>query len=158
MLKKTLFAFAMLFAFAASSFAAEIVSIGLNYYCRGQLKLLTTKLPPGVKVSGRRNYSQKRWAKICYYSILVDIEKTQEVELEFEVVDTEGKDSVKLDPSISPPTGKSIECLSFEVADEPSALVPRRISKWTSMIKGFVFVSKGEKFTVKAKFKRPAAE
>ena len=155
MSKKSLLAVALLFAFAASSFATEIVSIGLNYYCRGQLRLVTDKLPPGVTVSGRRNYSQKRWAKICYYSILVDIAQTQEIELEFEVVDTEGKPKVKLDPSISPPTGKSVECVEFEVAGKPSALVPRTLSKWTSMIKGFVFVSKGQRFTVKAKFGRP---
>ena len=158
-MKKCLLAFAMLFAFAAASHAKPIARLDLNYYCRGQLRLLTPQLPPGVTVAGPLKYSNPKHSKICYYAIGIDLAKTREIELEFEVVDTEGKDTVKLDPSLSVGgKGQSYECLSFEVADEPSARGPRRISKWTSMIKGFVFVSKGEKFTVKAKFKRPAAE
>lgn len=156
-MKKFLLAFAMLFAFAAASYAKPIARLDLNYYCRGQLRLVTPKLPPGVTVAGPLNYSNPRHAKICYYAIGIDLAKTQEIELEFEVVDTEGKDTVKLDPSLSVAAkGQSYECLSLEVADEPSVLVPCRITRWKSMIKGFVFVSRGERFTVKAKFKRPS--
>ena len=100
MLKKLFFA-AALVAVSVASFAVDIVKIDLNYYCRGNLRLLTKKLPAGVKVSGRRDYSNPKFSKICYFAIEVDLAKTQAVELEFEVVDTDGKDSVKLDPSLS---------------------------------------------------------
>ena len=155
-MKKIFLAAAALFAFAAASFAGPNARIDLNYYCRGNLRLLTKKLPAGVKVSARRNYSSPKHAKICFFAIDVDLAKTQEVNLEFEVVDTEGKDSVKLDPSLSVAPGRSYECLEFEVGDEPSACVPCKITKWKSMIKGFLYVSQGEKFTVKAKFRKPA--
>ena len=155
-MKKIGFAFVALFAFAAASFAAPIARVDLNYYCRGNIRLLTKKLPAGVKFLGRRNYSNPKHAKICYFPIEVDLAKTQEINLEFEVVDTEGKDSVKLDPSLSVKPGQSYECLEFEAGDEPSVSVPCKITKWKSMIKGFLFVSQGEKFTVKAKFRKPA--
>ena len=155
-MKKLFLAAVTLFACTVASFAGPIARIDLNYYCRGQLKLLTGNLPAGVKVSGRRDYSNPKHSKICYYGIEVDLAVTQEVELEFEVVDTEGKDSVKLDPSLSVGVrGQSYECVEFEVGDEPSVHVPCKITKWKSMIKGFLFVSPGEKFTVKAKFKKP---
>ena len=152
-MKKFCLAAAALFAFAAASFAGPIARIDLNYYCRGNIRLLTKKLPAGVKFLGRRNYSNPKHAKICYFPIEVDLAKVQEINLEFEVVDTEGKDSVKLDPSLSVKPGQSYECLEFEAGDEPSVSVPCKITKWKSMIKGFIFVSQGEKFTVKAKFK-----
>ena len=155
-MKKPFLAAVALFACAAASFAGPIARLDLNYYCRGQLKLLTGNIPAGVKVSGRRDYSNPKFSKICYYGIEIDLAKTQEVELEFEVVDTEGKDSVKLDPSLSVKPGQSYECLEFEAGDEPSVSVPCKITKWKSMIKGFLFVSQGEKFTVKAKFRKPA--
>ena len=146
-----------LFAFAAASFAVDIAKIDLNYYCRGNLKLLTKKLPAGVKVSARKNYTNKKipnYTKLCYYTIDVDLAKVQEINLEVEVVDTEGKDSAKLNPSMSPLRGQSFECLEFEFADEPSDKTPLKITKWTHM--GSITVSQGEKFTVKAKFKKPA--
>ena len=153
-MKKIFLAAVALLALAAASFAGPNARIDLNYYCRGNLKLLTKKLPEGVKVSGRKNYSQPKFAKICLYSIDIDVAKVQEIELEFEVVDTEGKDSVKLDPSLSVSKGQSYECLEFEVGEEPSVHVPCKITKWKSMIKGYLQVSQGEKFTVKAKFKK----
>ena len=157
-MKKLLLAAAALFAFSAASFAGPVARIDLNYYCRGNLRLVTKKLPAGVKVSGRRDYSNPKFSKICYYAIEVDLAKVQAVELEFEVVDTDGKDSVKLDPSLSvAKPGQSYECLEFEAGDEPSIQVPCRITKWRSMIKGFLYVSQGDKFTVKAKFKKPGA-
>ena len=159
MLKKLSLIAVTLAAFAAASFAADIARIDLNYYCRGQLKCLTEKLPEGVTVSGRRDYTNKKiknYDKICYYTISVDLAKTQEINLEFEVVDTEGKDTAKLNPSMSPLRKQSFECLEFEFADEPSDKTPLKITKWTHM--GSIAVAQGEKFTVKAKFKKPAAE
>ena len=157
-MKKFCLAAAMLFAFAAGSFAGPIARVDLNYYCRGNIRLLTQKLPAGVKFLGRRNYSNPKHAKICYFPIEVDLARTQEIDLEFEVVDTEGKDSVKLDPSLSVKPGQSYECLAFEAGDEPSVHVPCKITKWKSMIKGFLYVSQGEKFTVKVKFRKPAGK
>ena len=156
-MKKFFLAAAALFAFAAASFAVDIAKIDLNYYCRGNLKLLTEKLPAGVKVSARKNYTNKKiknYDKICYYTIDIDLAKTQEINLEFEVVDTEGKDSAKLNPSMSPLRKQSFECLEFEFADEPCDKMPLKITKWTHL--GSFTVSQGEKFTVKAKFKKPA--
>jgi len=154
MLKKLLLA-AALVAVSAASFAADIVHIDLNYWCRGNLKLLTRKLPEGVKVSARKNYSNPKFAKICLYSIDVDLAKAQEIDLEFEVVDTGDKDTASLKPSMSPLKGQSFECLEFEIDEEPSAKAPCKIAKWTQM--GSIDVSSGDKFTIKAKFKKPAA-
>ena len=158
-MKKFLLVAATLVAVSVASFAADIAKIDLNYYCRGNLKLLTETLPAGVKVSARKNYTNKKikdYDKICYYTIDVDLAKTQEINLEFEVVDTEGKDSAKLNPSMSPLRKQSFECLEFEFADEPSDKTPIKITKWTHM--GSFTVSQGEKITVKAKFKKPAAK
>ena len=154
MLKKLLLAAAIV-AVSAASFAADIVHIDLNYWCRGNIKLLTKKLPAGVKVSARKNYSNPKFAKICLYSIDVDLAKVQEIDLEFEVVDTGDKTSAKLNPSLSPLKGRTFECVEFEIADEPSAKAPCKITKWTQM--GSIDVSAGDKFTIKAKFKKPAA-
>jgi len=155
---KKFFLAVALFAFSAASFAVDIARVDLNYYCRGNLKCLT-ELPAGVKVSGRKNYTNKKiknYDKICYYSISVDLAKAQEINLEFEVVDTGDKESAKLNPSLSPLRNQSFECLDFEIADEPSDKTPLKITKWTHM--GSISVSQGEKFTIKAKFKKPAAE
>ena len=153
-MKKFFLAAAALFAFAAVSFAADIVKIDLNYWCRGNLKLVTAKLPDGVKVSPRKNYKPKKFAHICYYTIDVDLDKVQEINLEFEVVDTGDKDTASLKPSMSPLLKQSFECLEFEIADEPNTKVPCTITKWTQM--GSIDVSAGDKFTIKAKFKKPA--
>ncbi len=153
-MKKFLLVAVTLFAFAAASFAADIARIDLNYYCRGNLKCLT-KLPAGVKVSGRNDYTNKKiknYDKICYYSISVDLAKVQEINLEFEVVDTEDKDTAKLNPSLSPLRKQSFECEEFEIDGEPSAKVPLKITKWTHM--GSISVSQGDKITIKAKFKK----
>ena len=156
MFKKFLFASAMLFAFAAASFAADIVTLDLNYWCRGNLKLLN-KLPAGVTMTGRRNYSQKKFAHICLYTVKIDLSKVQEFELELEVVDTGDKDSADLKPSLCPSKGLVIECLEFETAEEPAPKLPRKIKGWTGMQS--VSVTKGEKITVKGKFRKvPAAK
>ena len=52
MFKKLFLTAVTLFAFTAASFAADIVTLDLNYWCRGNLKLLS-KLPDGVTMSGR---------------------------------------------------------------------------------------------------------
>lgn len=154
-MKKLLLA-AALIAVSAASFAADIVNLDLNYWCRGNLKLVTGKLPAGVRVSPRKNYKAKKFAHICYYTVTIDLDKAQEIDLEFEVVDTGDKDSAKLNPSMSPLRGQSFECLEFEIGDEPSGKVPCKIVKWTQM--GSIEVSQGEKFTLKAKFKKPAGD
>jgi len=154
-MKKFLLTAVTLCAFAAASFAADIVHLDLNYWCRGNLKLLTEKLPAGVKVSARKNYKPKKFAHICYYTIDVDLAKVQEISLEFEVVDTGDKDTASLKPSMSPLKGQSFECLEFEIDEEPSGKAPCKIAKWTQM--GSINVSSGDKFTIKAKFKKPAA-
>ena len=157
MLKKSFLVAAMLFAFAAASFAADIVSLDLNFWCRGELKLLTEKLPEGVTFSGRRNYSQKKFANICLYTFRIDVDKVQEFEFEVEVVDTEGKERVKLDPSLSPGGKFAVECLEFEAGGESSAFVPCKITKWKSMIKGAMLVSQGDKIAIKLKIRKVAA-
>ena len=155
-MKKFFLVAAALFAFSVVSFAVDIVHIDLNYWCRGNLKLLTEKLPDGVKVSARKNYKPKKFAHICYYTIDVDLAKVQEISLEFEVVDTGDKDTASLKPSMSPLKNQSFECLAFEIADEPNDKAPIKITKWTQM--GSIEVSSGDKFTIKAKFKKPSAD
>ena len=145
---------------SAAAFAGDYASIDLNYWCRGNLKLLTQKLPEGVTVSGRKNYSQKKFSHICYYKINVDLSKAQEFALEFEVVDVGDKtDGAKIVPSVSPfrdpKDGKKpvIECIEFEFCDESAEGLPRKITKGTSMIPAGVIGNAGEKFTIKGKFK-----
>ena len=154
-MKKLLLA-AALVAVSAASFAADIVQLDLNYWCRGNLKLVTQKLPAGVKVSARKNYTQKKFSHICFYTVYIDLAKAQEIDLEFEVVDTGDKDSASVKPSLSPIKGRPFECVEFEIGDEPSGKVPCKIVKWTQM--GSIEVSQGEKFTLKAKFKKPAGD
>ena len=157
MSKKFFLVAVTLFACAAGAFAADILRLDLNYYCRGQLKLLTEKLPEGVTFSGRRNYSQKKFANICLYTFRIDVDKVQEFEFEVEVVDTEGKERVKLDPSLSPGGKFAVECLEFEAGGESSAFVPCKITKWKSMIKGAMLVSQGDKIAIKLKIRKVAA-
>ena len=152
MFKKLLLAAAVC-ASCAASFAADIVTLDLNYWCRGNLKLLS-KLPDGVTMTGRRNYSQKKFAHICLYTVKIDLDKVQEIELELEVVDTGDKESAKLNPSLCPARGKVFECVEFETADEPAKAVPCKITKWVGIQS--VEVTKGEKITIKAKFKKAA--
>ena len=153
MSKKFFLIAATLFAFAATSFA-EIVTMDLNYYCRGELKLLS-QLPDGVTMSSRLNYKPKKWANICFYKVTIDLSKVQEFELELEVTDTEGKDSVKLNPSLAVPKNKVVECLDFEAGDAKPKKLPCKITQWTSMVN--INVAQGEKIVIKAKFQKPEA-
>lgn len=155
MFRKFFLAAVTLVAFSAASFAAEFVMLDLNYYCRGQLKLLS-KLPEGVTMSARKNYSQKKFAKLCLYTLRIDVSKVQELEFEIEVVDTEGKESAKLNPSLSPQKGLAVECLEFEAGGEPSSKVPCKITRWTGMQS--LMVAEGEKIAFKLKLKKAAAK
>ena len=150
MFKKFFLAAVMLVAFAAASFAAEMVSMDLNYKCRGNLKLLS-KLPDGITMSPRKNYRQKKFAGECLYTVRIDLNKVQEFELELEVVDTGDKESADLSPSLWV-KNISVECTEFETGDEPSSRVPCRLKGWTRM--QTITVTKGEKITVKGKLKK----
>ena len=160
MFRKFLAAAMLIAGCAAAAFAETYASIDLNYWCRGELKLLTEKLPEGVTVSARKNYSQKKFAHICFYKINVNLEKVQEFELEFEVISVgEGKEVAKLVPSLAPSRypkdGKKpvVECLEFECCDEASTLVPGKFRKWTSLYPGGCMMKVGDKFVIKGKFK-----
>jgi len=160
MFGKKLMTMVLAFGVAAGVFAGDFASVDLNYWCRGELKLLTEKLPQGVTVSKRLNYSQKKFAHICYYKINVDLTKAQEFELQFEVTSVGDKaESARLVPSVSPfrtpKDGKkaAIECLEFECCDEVSEAVPCKITGWKSMIPSGIMMKVGDKFTVKGKFK-----
>ena len=142
------------FAFAAASFAADVVNLDLNYKCRGSLKLLG-KLPDGITMSGRKDYKQKKFANECLYTVRIDVSKVREFELEFEVADTGNKDSAELSPSLWVPKNLSVECTEFETGDEPAPRVPCKLNGWKRM--QTVVVTKGEKITVKAKLKASAA-
>ena len=156
MFRKSFLAAAMFVAFAAASFAADIVSMDLNYKCRGNLKLLS-KLPDGITMTGRKNYKQKKFAGDCLYTVRIDVNKVQEFSIELEVVDTGDKDSAELSPSLWVPKHLSIECTEFETGDEPASTVPCRVKGWKRM--QTITVEKGEKITIKGKFKKvPAAK
>ena len=153
MLKK-FFAAALLIGTAAT-FAADTVSMDLNYKCRGNLKLLS-KLPDGITMSARKDYRQKKFADECLYTVRIDVNKAKEFELELEVVDTGTKESAELSPSLWVPKHLSVECTEFETGDESSSHVPCRLNGWKRM--QTITVTKGDKFTIKAKFKAPAEE
>jgi hypothetical protein len=151
MLKKSFLVAAMLFAFGAASFAADNVSLDLNFWCRGHLKLLN-ELPDGITMTDRLNYKQPQFAHICLYTVKIDVSKVQEFNLELEVVDTGDKETAELKPSLCPTGGMTVECQAFETDGEPSSKAPGMIKGWTSM--QVVKVTKGEKITVKGKLKK----
>lgn len=159
-MKKSFLVAVTLFAFAAASYATDYVRIDLNYYCRGTLKCISPK-KKGVQIVQRRDYPNGRHPDKCYYSITVNLDLTQEVELTYEVVDTGDKDTATIHFSVAPiriEGGKrseniAIECLEFEACDELSDVAPCKFDKWTKMVKS-QSVSKGDKFTVKAKFRK----
>ena len=159
-MKKFFLAVVTLFAFAAASYATDYVRIDLNYYCRGTLKCISPK-KKGVQIVQRRDYPNGKHPDKCFYSITVNLDVTQEVDLTYEVVDTGDKDSATIHFSVQPIRIKdskrseniAIECLEFEACDELSDVAPCKFSKWTKMVKSQT-VSKGDKFTVKAKFKK----
>jgi len=160
-MKKFFLAAVTLVAFAAASFATDYARIDLNFYCRGNLKCISPK-KNGVQIVPRRDYPNGTHPDKCYYSITVNLDRAQEVELEYEVVDTENKDSVKLTASITPirlPKGSGtadVECVEFEFGGKSSPLVPRKITKWTNMTGAGIKVSAGDKVSIKAKFKKSA--
>ena len=157
-MKKLFLVAATLFAFSAASFATDFVRIDINFFCLGNLKCISGG-KPGVQIVQRR-VSPKN-PNVCYYSITVNLDKVQEVDLQYEVVDTADKSSSTVTFSVQPiriAGGKRsenipIECLEFEACDELSDVAPCKFSKWTKMIKAQP-VSKGDKFTIKAKFKK----
>lgn len=151
MFRKSLLVAAMLFAFGAASFAADNVSLDLNFWCRGHLKLLN-ELPDGITMTDRLNYKQPKFAHICLYTVKIDVSKVQEFNLELEVVDTGDLESADLKPSLCPNGGFTVECLAFEADEEASPKVPCMIKEWTSMQR--IKVTKGEKITIKGKLKK----
>ena len=159
MLKKLLVA-AALFAFAAVSFATDYVRIDLNYYCRGNLKCLSPK-QKGVQIVQRRDYPNGKHPDKCYYSITVNLDVTQEVDLVYEVVDTGDKNSAAIKTSLEPirivdgkrSAEKAVECLELQVDDATSQLTPCVVTSWKNM-GATVVVSKGDKISIKAKFKK----
>jgi len=155
MFKKLLLAAVTFFAFTAASFAADIVTMDLNYKCRGNLKLLS-ELPDGITMSGRRNYKQEKFAGECLYTVRIDVDKVQEFTLELEVVDTGDKVNAILSPSLWVPERLSVECTDFEVGDRRSSQVPNVIKGWKRM--QIITVAKGDKITVKCKLKKVAAK
>ena len=162
-MKKFFLAAVTLCAFAAASFATDYARIDLNYYCRGNLKCVSPK-KAGVQIVPKRDYPNGRHPDKCYYSITVNLDKTQEVEIEYEVVDTGDKDSAVVKPSIDPVRvvgGKkvknaSVECLELEINDTSSPLTPCKVTKWTGMLGGSgIRVVAGDRIILKAKFKKP---
>ena len=159
MLKKFLTA-AALFVFAAASFATDYVRIDLNYYCRGNLKCLSPK-QKGIQIVQRRDYPNGKHPDKCYYSITVNLDVVQEVDLVYEVVDTGDKNSAVIKTSLEPirivggkrSADRAIECLELQVDDEISSLTPCVVTGWKNM-ETTVVVSKGDKISIKGKFKK----
>ena len=163
MQKKFLLVAATLLSFAAASFAADYVRVDLNYYCRGQLKCISPK-KAGVQIVPRRDYPNGRHPDKCYYSITVNLEVTQEIELVYEVVDTGELPSAVIKPSIEPirllPGGgrdknRAVECLEFQIDSETSPVTPCVATGWKAL-EAPITVAKGDKITIKAKFKKVA--
>ena len=160
-MKKFFLAAVTLTAFAAASFATDYARIDLNFYCRGSLKCISPK-KTGVQIVPKRDYPNGNHPDKCYYSITVNLDRAQEVELVYEVADTENRDGVKLTASITPirlPKGSGaaeVECVEFEFGGKSSTLVPRKITKWTNMTGAGIKVSVGDRVTVRAKFRKSA--
>lgn len=163
-MKKFFFAAATLFAFAAASFATDYVRIDLNYYCRGNLKCLSPR-KAGVQIVQKRDYPNGRHPDKCYYSITVNLDLAQEIEVEYEVVDTGDRESAVVKPSIEPirlvggkkQKNPSVECLELEINDNASPITPCKVTKWTGMLGGSgIRVVAGDRIIIKAKFKKPA--
>lgn len=154
MSKKFFAAVALITASAVASFAGDYVRLDLNCKNGVVFKVLTEKLPDGMSVNGKKKNT-----------IFINLEKVREFALELEVAETGGDgDRVAIIPSIAPTRypqdGQKavVDCEEFEIAGESSPAVPCRIVKWQKMIDDKLTVAKGDKITIKAKFKNPTAE
>lgn len=156
MLKK-LFAAALLIAGISAS-AANIISLDLNFYSTdGGTVKVAGKLPPGVTMQKRKNFSNPA-LKGFAYPIRINFDKVKTVELKFVVVSGSGKIAPSLSGYTTKANGKRsgqfvYKCTKFEFCDEPTTRqLPLKVVKWINMLPRNVEVTEGDTVTVIATF------
>jgi len=146
---------ALAIGFCAAAAAGDCVRVDLNYYSKGTLKLDSEQLPAGVTVTGPHNYKQPKFAKFCFYQIVIDLEKAREFDLTFTVTSVGGTIIPSASPFRRPEDKKKprVKCVEFEFCDEPSPFAPCVLTKWQRMIGNETINFRvGDKVMVKAKF------
>jgi len=140
---------------AAGSFAADIVSLDLNFYSTdgGTVKAVG-KLPPGV-VMRKRVHFLKPELKGFAYPLRIDINKNKVLKLKFVVTSGSGR----IVPSLSAPRTKSgkliYKCTKFVFCDEPTTRkLPLTVEKWITIYPRGIDVTEGEIITIVAEFEK----
>ena len=144
---------AMFFGAVSIVSAKDFVAISMNFYNPNGVIAAEGKLPEGVVLLPKVRFNNPR-LKGHAFTIRVDLEKTQSVDVRLKV----GGTGV-IDPSVNLITspirkGWEVECQEFEFCGEASDKTPFVFKKWTSMGAKPPFTAEdGEIITVKAKFK-----
>ena len=154
---KRFFAALLLIAGAAAS-AAEIIALDLNFYSTdgGAVKPVG-KLPAGVVMQKRKNYSNPA-LKGFAYPVRIDFDKVKSVKLEFVVVSGSGRIAPSLSGYLTKPNGKRggkfvYKCTRFVFCDEPTPRkLPFTVAKWTNMYPRCVEVTEGDTVTLQIDF------
>ena len=155
MFRKLFAAVTLIACGAATSFAAEVFSLDLNFYSTdgGTLKAVG-KLPPGVVMKKRIRFLNPE-LKGFAYPLRIDFDKNKSLKLTFVVTSGSGR----IAPSLSTPKTKSgklvYKCTKFVFCDEPTPRkLPLTITKWINMYPRCVDVTEGEIITIVAEFEK----
>ena len=156
MFKKMLLAGVFVFAFAAASFAADMLGMSLNFYAEGGKVAPVGALPAGVTMGKPIKFPAKSKLKGYAWPVLVDIEKAPSIDLEFKI-EGNGELVVSLNPEIWV-AGKGIvsrmtvKCIKFVLNGRPNKKVPFTFSKWTKATARGIMVEDGDTITIEAAF------
>ncbi len=154
---KKLLAAILLFAGVAAS-AGRIIALDLNYYGPEGFSIKPAgKLPPGVVMKKRKNYSNPALVGFAY-PIRINFDKVKSVELKFVVTSGGGRIAPSLNGYATNPKGKRsgpfvFKCTKFEFCDEPTTRkLPHTVKKWINMLPRNVEVTEGDTLTLVATF------
>lgn len=144
---------AMLCGAASAVSARDFVAVSMNFYNPHGEITVEGQLPDGVTLLPKVRFNNPK-LKGYAFTIRVDLEKTQSIDVKLKV----GGTGV-IDPSVNLVTspvrkGWEVECLEFEFCGEASDKTPFVFKRWTSMGPKPPFTAEdGEIITVKAKFR-----
>lgn len=156
MFKKMLLAGLFAFAACAGAFAADVLGMSLNFYSDDGKIAPVGEFPAGVKMGKPIKFPAKSKLKGYAWPVLIEIDKTPEINLEFKV-EGSGELVVSLNPEIWV-AGKGIvsrmtvKCIKFVLNGRPNKKVPFTFSKWTKATARGIQVEDGDTISIKAEF------
>ncbi len=161
MFGKIFAAMALIVCGAATSFAAKVIALDLNFYTKdgGTVKPVS-ELPDGVTMGRKIRFSNPK-LKGFAYPVRIDFDKVKSIDLKFTVNAGSGKIAPSLCGMVTDQEGKMIgkfifKCTKLEFCDEDSPReLPMTIEKWINMFPPWgVPVTEGDTVTVKAIFEK----